>query len=72
MAYRASHPVEVGSFGRFKSGGKWLVNTWQALEDLCFEDTSFAGIYSQWSVLERGKQKGLIQPKEIDNLQRLM
>ena len=65
MAYQATYPVEVGAFGQFKHGGKKLVETWQALEDLCHEADWWIGIYSKWNLLDWAKTKRLLTAEEI-------
>lgn len=66
MAYQATHPVAVGAFGHFKHGGKKLVETWIALEDLCQEVDWWIGIYSKWNLLDWAKTKGLLTNEEIE------
>lgn len=65
MAYQVSHPVEVGAFGRFKFGGKKLVETWQVLEDLSHDHDWWIGIYSKWNLLDWAITKGLLTAEEI-------
>lgn len=59
------HPVEVGAFGRFKHGGRQLVETWIALEDLCHKFEWFIGIYKAEDLIEWGKYKGLLTKDEV-------
>ena len=66
MAYKVDAWVEVGAFGRFKYGGKKLVETWQALEDLCYEIHWCAGIYSAWNLLDWAKTEKLLTAEEIE------
>lgn len=65
MAYQSTHPVEVGTYGHFKYGGTKLVETWIALEDICFEMFWQIGIYCTWDLLELGKERGLLTPEEF-------
>lgn len=65
MSYQTTYPVEVGTFGQFKHGGKKLVETWIALEDLCYEHDWWVGIYSKWNLLNWAKTKRLLTPEEI-------
>jgi hypothetical protein len=53
MAYQVTHPTEVGCFGRFRHGGNGVVETWEALEDLCIEYCGgmWIGIYSAYDVI---------------------
>lgn len=68
MAYQAKYPVEVGAFGYFKFGGKLLVETWQAIEDLCQEWCGglWIGIYSKYNLYDWAKEHNLLTPAEIE------
>ncbi len=64
MTYQATHPVEVGCFGRFGYGGEDVVEKWLALEHLCEEETKFAGIYSGYYVIDWARDRKLITEEE--------
>ena len=64
MSYPVTHPVEVGTFGRFKHGGKKLIETWIALEDILY-DCGYVFSGNMYDVLSFAKNKGLLTTDEI-------
>lgn len=67
-----THPVEVGTFGRFKHGGRRLVETWVALEDLCHDVEWWIGIYKAEDLLHWGTMRGLLTPEEVTMLEKAL
>ena len=61
--------VEVGAFGRFRFGGKKLVETWTALERIAHDVDWWMGIYSAYNLLEYGKNRGLLTDEEVSMFQ---
>lgn len=74
MAYQAQYPVEVGTFGYFKFGGKILVETWETLESLCLEYCGgmWIGIYSKHNIFEWAKQQKLLTAPEIEMFEKAL
>lgn len=73
---QVTYPVEVGIFGYFRFGGKKLVETWVALEDLCLEYCGgmWIGVYSKYNVLDWAKQRNvaLLTTEEIEMFEKAM
>ncbi len=72
MAFPVKAWVEVGVFGKFKHGGKKLVETWAALEELAYEVEWWIGVYNQWNLLEWAKDNRLLTPEEIKMFEEAM
>jgi len=72
MSLQVAHPVEVGTFGRFKYGGRKLVETWIALEDLCRQVDWWIGIYKAQDLIRWGEVRGLLTSDEVTMLEKAL
>ena len=67
MPYQATHPCEIGLYGRFGYGGSRIVEKWSTLEELFEEDEANRGrIWHGPDVIAWALNKGLIDQKEFD------
>ena len=69
-----THPVEVGTFGCFRHGGKWLVHTWLVVEELWFEGPGNVGFarMDAWDVLRWAEVNGILTKEEAERFRTAM
>jgi hypothetical protein len=62
-----THPVEIGSLGKFKSGGKDIVNQWMALEDLFCEEHNMSWAWGSRDVVLWAFAEKIITQLELND-----
>lgn len=72
MSTKPPSQCDIGAFGHFKHGGKWLMDTWLALEAVTYECDWWIGIYNQHNLLDYARDRGLLKPDEIETIQGVM